>query len=517
MILGQCSKCTCCRHQSEIGCVAADRVEAKHTNAGLFGLSVLASELQLHTSMESRFLPSRFWLSALLVLAAGLTTGPAGVAGDREGNHIVCSMTLNSSDERDTFIRHLEGKRGFKFVELYQPELFGDQWLDAACASGVECDVLLISGHAIAGDFLGAGDGRPSLPIAKLETLGCSQNCNGIMKNPVETFLFGCNTLPDKMPDERGPEIYHTRLREHGLGHTASARAVSSRYGEWGASIETRYRQAFSQVLHIYGFDSVAPTGPQIQPFLDDYLHAKGDYKAWLIGEQLKIPVGTFSRFSLSYEPFGSNREAEESLGYTNYKECSGEEVERMLSPWPMGMTFESESRLSDRCALAAPQSSEVEREAIRKATSSVNDLLTHIERVEDWVGREKAQKNPIDPDVVTHLKKNLPGAARWLQYPPLVRRLVKLAIAVGSFTSLEIQAIKDQGVRGSLFGEVGSEVKNMYCDPAEAGLWSFVEFKHIPDTAWTDANARAAICCMRPKSTAVVAAIKANGGCLNQ
>ena len=56
----------------------------------------------------------------------------------------VCTITVNSADERETFRRNLPPDQ-YQFVELV--ERHRKNWLASACEAKVSCDVLVISGH----------------------------------------------------------------------------------------------------------------------------------------------------------------------------------------------------------------------------------------------------------------------------------------------------------------------------------------------------------------------------------
>ncbi|MGZ5037283.1 MAG: hypothetical protein ACXWGT_10995, partial [Usitatibacter sp.] len=56
----------------------------------------------------------------------------------------VCTITVNSSDEREAFRRFLP-KEKYDFVELL--EKGRPDWLRSSCEKGVQCDVLVVSGH----------------------------------------------------------------------------------------------------------------------------------------------------------------------------------------------------------------------------------------------------------------------------------------------------------------------------------------------------------------------------------
>ena len=62
----------------------------------------------------------------------------------------VCTITVNSPDEREVFRRHLPEDR-YDFVELV--ERGRADWLQSSCRKGVTCDVLLVSGHFAGTEF----------------------------------------------------------------------------------------------------------------------------------------------------------------------------------------------------------------------------------------------------------------------------------------------------------------------------------------------------------------------------
>src|SRR3954465_12799088 len=84
-------------------------------------------------------------LAANIVRAQGPHPGP--LPGERE---TVCTITVNSSDERDVFRRFLSPER-YRFVELV--EHGRKDWLASACEAKVRCDVLVVSGHFAGSEF----------------------------------------------------------------------------------------------------------------------------------------------------------------------------------------------------------------------------------------------------------------------------------------------------------------------------------------------------------------------------
>src|SRR5512144_1761779 len=106
-------------------------------------------------------------------LAAILTHGASA------GQTTVCTITVNSTDERETFRRSLPADR-FRFVELV--ERGRPDWLASACRAGVRCDVLLISGHFDDGSefYSDRLDSRDALPVDEMQRVSCSDSCPGL-------------------------------------------------------------------------------------------------------------------------------------------------------------------------------------------------------------------------------------------------------------------------------------------------------------------------------------------------
>src|SRR5512132_3239354 len=81
-------------------------------------------------------------LRKLAVLAACLAA--AWSFGANAAPKTVCTITVNSPDEKQTFARHLPPDE-YRFVELV--ERGRPDWLASACSNQVKCDALIISGH----------------------------------------------------------------------------------------------------------------------------------------------------------------------------------------------------------------------------------------------------------------------------------------------------------------------------------------------------------------------------------
>lgn len=187
----------------------------------------------------------------------------------------VCTVTLNSDEEKDVFRAHL---KGFNMVELADTK--DSNWLQSACEKKVECDILLVSGH-FAGTFFGKSGLK--LPLAKMESLSCSSGCPGIFEHPKEVFLMGCNTLAGKTKDRRTPEEYVRVLMADGFSRQQAEQVAAARYSVIGSSIAARMRMSFpAPHTKLYGFDSIGPSGANVKPLLERYISSVPDYNAYL-------------------------------------------------------------------------------------------------------------------------------------------------------------------------------------------------------------------------------------------
>src|SRR5690242_11009898 len=194
----------------------------------------------------------RFFLAVALLAAL--------VAHDAQAQRkTVCTITVNSSDEKETFRRYLPADQ-YDFVELV--ERGRPDWLASACRAGVRCDVLLISGHFDGGDefYSDRVDAHESLPVDEMERVSCSDSCPGLFTQLKEVYLFGCNTLNAEAVKTASAEVVRSLLR---AGHSAAdaeqlAQVLSERHA---GSNRERMRQIFKDVPVIYGFSSKAPLG----------------------------------------------------------------------------------------------------------------------------------------------------------------------------------------------------------------------------------------------------------------
>jgi hypothetical protein len=186
----------------------------------------------------------------------------------------VCTITVNSSDEKEEFRRSLPQDE-FRFVELV--EQGRPDWLKSACEQGVRCDVLLISGHYDGRDefYSDRVDARGFLPVQEMERASCSPSCSGLFSRLKEVYLFGCNTLNPEALERASAEIERS-LVNSGYSHADAerlSRALKLRHRE---SSRDRMRLIFNGVPVIYGFSAKAPVGPAAASMLNTYFRSSG-------------------------------------------------------------------------------------------------------------------------------------------------------------------------------------------------------------------------------------------------
>jgi hypothetical protein len=186
----------------------------------------------------------------------------------------VCTITVNSADEKEAFQRHLPTSK-YQFVELVERNR--PDWLASACQAGVSCDVLIISGHYDGGNefFSDRLETKEFLPVDEMERVSCSDSCPGLFSRLKEVHLFGCNTLNSEAQSSASAEIVRSLMRE---GHSPkeAERQLRLLNAGHGQSSRDRMRQVFKDVPVIYGFSSVAPLGPIAAATLNGYFRANG-------------------------------------------------------------------------------------------------------------------------------------------------------------------------------------------------------------------------------------------------
>ena len=206
----------------------------------------------------------------LFILFSALAFGQSKSPLLDPNKHTVCAMTFNSTDEIEIYKKKMDPKHFNPVVEITEFDK-GQNWLQAACQSGIQCDQLIVSGH-FAGSFFGEVK-EQAVSLEELEKASCDKKCSGIFKNPSEVFLFGCNTLAGEGLKTRTPEQYLQVLREHHFDDYYAQQVVASSYGIQGKSNKVRMQNIFGDDKKIYGFNSIAPSGKTVSPFWTNYLN----------------------------------------------------------------------------------------------------------------------------------------------------------------------------------------------------------------------------------------------------
>jgi hypothetical protein len=219
--------------------------------------------------------PSRSILRKTLTVASAGLLACVASAWSLAANAVpktVCTVTINSSDEKDAFIRHLP-RDEYQFVELVQHG--NPDWLAAARRRGVTCDVLVISGHFDDGTefYTDRLEDREFLTVHELQQASCSASGSALFSQLKEVYLFGCNTLKSDPRYSASPEIARSLVRS-GRSPSDAARASAVLSERYGQSNRDRLRHVFKDVPVLYGFSSKAPLGRFAGPLLDRYFQS---------------------------------------------------------------------------------------------------------------------------------------------------------------------------------------------------------------------------------------------------
>jgi hypothetical protein len=236
------------------------------------------------------------WLPqlGLVLFAAALSLSASCTWAQKQ---TVCTITVNSADEKEVFRRYLPAAR-YEFVELI--ERGRPDWLSSACRAAVSCDVLIVSGHYDGSNefFSDRLEESEYLPVDELERVSCSDSCTGLFSRLKEVYLFGCNTLNPQPLNSATAEVVRSLVRE-GHSREEAERHLRSLNAGHGESSRDRMRQVFKDVPVIYGFSSVAPLGPIAASTLNGYFRTAGAREIGRGRPSTRL-LGQFSPFAMS-------------------------------------------------------------------------------------------------------------------------------------------------------------------------------------------------------------------------
>jgi hypothetical protein len=190
------------------------------------------------------------------------------------GQKTVCTITVNSADEKEAFRRGLPADE-YRLVELVERGR-GD-WLASACHQGVRCDILVVSGHYDGRDEFYSDQPGVSefLPMEEMERASCSQSCSALFSQLKEVYLFGCNTLNPEALKRMSAEVSRSLVRS-GHSPAEAERIMRSLASQHSGSSRDRMRVIFDDVPVIYGFSAKAPVGPVAASLLSSYFRSDG-------------------------------------------------------------------------------------------------------------------------------------------------------------------------------------------------------------------------------------------------
>ena len=403
---------------------------------------------------------------ALLVVLLFAVATPAA----RADKKTVCTITVNSPDEKERFRRSLP-EDGFQFVELV--ERGRPDWLASACHKGVRCDVLLISGHFDDGtefysDRVGA---RESLPTDELERASCSNSCPGLFSQLKEVYLFGCNTLEAQPLTIPSGEIGRSLVRAgySPVDAERRARALSELYGD---SNRDRMRHIFRDVPVIYGFSSKAPLGPAAASLLNRYFQS---------GASTDIGGGRASPKLLSLFAPSSMTVA------TGLRDSDAD------AGFRKDICHFSDDRLSAAEKLAFVHA------LLGREMVEVRLLLDRIERHMASLS-EADRQNPAVAQTLREIARDQDARARFLEFtgdadqPAIRARMIELAAGLGWLSPSE--------KRAQLVRMIGDQLGRNAVGPAEVDLVCRLNKNHeldlglqrLPPPAHANSVAQAAI-----------------------
>jgi hypothetical protein len=360
-----------------------------------------------------------------LVLLAALSTiawAPAADAAKRT----VCTITVNSPNEKETFRRYLPHDE-YDFVELV--ERGRPDWLASACRQGVRCDVLVISGHFNGNEFFSDRlDLSEYLPVAELERASCNSTCSGLFSQLKEVHLFGCDSLNAEASKDPPAEIVRSLLRS---GHSRTdaeriARDLTVRHVESNRDV---MRRIFKKVPAIYGFSSAAPVGALSASYLTRYFQSGG-----------RAEVGT----------------GRPNSRLPNYFTTNSMTIARGLNDGDPRFAHRAEVCEFVDERLSRAQALGVIHKTLRREMA---EARMHFERIESFMASldENARQSPAVANALDEIERDRDARTRYLAFardadhPSIHARMIDVARNLGWLSPAEYAAERNDLVAGLL------------------------------------------------------------------
>lgn len=346
-----------------------------------------------------------------IVSILGWSAPHAATASKQAAKQTVCTITVNSADEKETFRRFLPESK-YRFVELV--EHGRPDWLASSCRAAVACDVLVISAHYDGGNefFSDQLEVREFLTVTELERVSCSGSCPSLFSRLKEVYLFGCNTLNPAPQSSASAEIVRSLVRE---GHSPkeARRQLQSLNAAHGESSRDRMRQVFHDVPVIYGFSSTAPLGPIAASNLSRYFRAAGQREI-AQGQPSQRLLRYFAQFSMSVT---------QGMSDTDPHIASRRDMCQF-----------ADERLSDASKLAFIH------QLLQRPTAEARLYLDRIQRLTAELD-DPTRRDPAVAKALQAIASDAPARARFLEdareveQPPVRVRLLNVARDLGWLT----------------------------------------------------------------------------------
>ncbi len=391
----------------------------------------------------------------------------------------LCSITINSSDEAQLFKSQLSPKQ-WNFIEIAPTDASSGSknWFSEACQQNIRCDVLIISGH-FGGFFFGSS--KLNLTMDELEKNSCDQKCDGILKQPREVFLFGCNTLASKDQDERTPEQYMQVLLADGFSMEQASQIVSFRYSGYGDSFKQRMTGVFATTPRIYGYSSAGPKGVHVSPFLKKYLQSRAADYANFDAYDKKLGTKKNEKLLTALSKFGITQAQGSIPNLQNVEE----------KPY---------------CYIRSEKVTSVQKltyiQGLFKTNSAIK-MLSHIEeflyRIKNNPGGLTVDEKKIFDQLSTdeHLRTDLMSLLQLKGdiYLPLKINILKtledLGLISAAYYKEAFRQLIDFQTPFTIFK------MNMMCSLDKS---SDIAFDHIPQQRWQELEFLSAIICLKPQ-----------------